>query len=265
MAAVTTLIFDVDDTLYDIGTGFTAHRNGPVVEQFMVDRLDFATRESAKALRDEYFRRFHATAKALQQAEADGRFPPPSAANATKSPRFDPVDLADYFVDHIDYSLLNGKKESVVNDLKELKGKLNLVVFSNGPRNYVRRVLQELGFWNTIFSEDTLFAVDDVLPHCKPQKEAFDVIFKRIGVTDPATCVMVEDSMKNIRQAKQLGMKTVLLSGTDSHSSSAQEVRPGDTPSSTDTSVDMAMVQIEQFRSTLPSLWDDTPTFPLAK
>ena len=27
---ITTLIFDVDDTLYDVGNGFTAHRNSEV-------------------------------------------------------------------------------------------------------------------------------------------------------------------------------------------------------------------------------------------
>jgi FMN phosphatase YigB (HAD superfamily) len=32
---ITTLIFDVDDTLYDVGNGFTAHRNSDVSENFM--------------------------------------------------------------------------------------------------------------------------------------------------------------------------------------------------------------------------------------
>jgi FMN phosphatase YigB (HAD superfamily) len=30
---ITTLIFDVDDTLYDVGNGFTAHRNSYVSTQ----------------------------------------------------------------------------------------------------------------------------------------------------------------------------------------------------------------------------------------
>jgi len=28
---ITTLIFDVDDTLYDVGNGFTAHRNSDLL------------------------------------------------------------------------------------------------------------------------------------------------------------------------------------------------------------------------------------------
>ena len=63
---VTTLIFDVDDTLYDISTGFTAHRTGPITYEFMVQHLQFPDHASAQALRDEYFKLYHSTAKALQ-------------------------------------------------------------------------------------------------------------------------------------------------------------------------------------------------------
>ena len=68
---ITTLIFDVDDTLYDVGTGFTAHRNGEAAQQFMVKYLHFPDIASAKVVRDEYFEKYHATAKALTIAEQE--------------------------------------------------------------------------------------------------------------------------------------------------------------------------------------------------
>jgi len=42
---ITTLIFDVDDTLYDVGNGFTAHRNSDVSETvyLLASRLDSIT------------------------------------------------------------------------------------------------------------------------------------------------------------------------------------------------------------------------------
>ena len=52
MAEVTTLIFDVDDTMYDVGCGFTAHRNGGAVAAFMVHHLNFASEAAALTLRD---------------------------------------------------------------------------------------------------------------------------------------------------------------------------------------------------------------------
>ena len=51
-SAVDTLIFDVDDTLYPVSSGFSKHRNGPIVAKFMVDELGFETEAEALALRD---------------------------------------------------------------------------------------------------------------------------------------------------------------------------------------------------------------------
>lgn len=83
---ITTLIFDVDDTLYDVGTAFTAHRNGFGAQSFMVEKLGFASYQEAKKLRDEYFEQYHSTAKALTVAEQEGRLP--------AGQHFDPQDLA---------------------------------------------------------------------------------------------------------------------------------------------------------------------------
>ena len=71
---VETLIFDIDDTLYPMSSGFSDHRQG-LVCKFMVERLGFATAEEAKTLRDEYFQRYHATVKGLTIAEEEGRLP----------------------------------------------------------------------------------------------------------------------------------------------------------------------------------------------
>ena len=48
--SVDTLIFDVDDTLYPVSSGFSKHRNGPIVARFMVDELGFETEAEALAL-----------------------------------------------------------------------------------------------------------------------------------------------------------------------------------------------------------------------
>ena len=97
---ITTIIFDVDDTLYDVGTvsvsfhlshfscnnmhiiitlytdthilhnalisniqGFTAHRNTDGATNFMIDKLHFPSKEEALKVRDEYFKIYHSTAK----------------------------------------------------------------------------------------------------------------------------------------------------------------------------------------------------------
>ena len=249
---ITTLIFDVDDTLYDVGTGFTEHRNGDAVQKYMVDHLKFPSMLEAKQLRDKYFKKYHATAKALTVAQQNGDFP-------KDAPMFDTAHLANYWANNLNYDLLGPPKTELYNKLKACP--LTLIAFSNGPRAYVKRVLLALGLFD-LFGEERLYAVDDVLPYCKPEREAFEKIFadlsSRNGGTAPVkpeNCIMVEDSMKNIRRAKELGMKTVLISGK----SELGRILPEDAPERNDPSVDCAMETIEEFSTILAGLWE-TPT-----
>ncbi|KAL3925531.1 MAG: hypothetical protein SGILL_000349 [Bacillariaceae sp.] len=247
MSSVKTLIFDVDDTLYDVTTGFTAHRNGEVIWKYMVEHLDFENEDAARATRDKYFAKYHSTAKALTMAQKEGEFPP-------GAPAFDTAHMAQYWADNLDYSKLGGWKPELHDALKACP--LQLVAFSNGPRIYVKRVLQELGLWD-LFGDEKLFAVDNVLPYCKPEAKAFQIIFDKLNIERPEDCVMVEDSMKNVRQAKALGMKTVLITGKDE----AGRILPQDKPEATDPSVDCSMATIEEFQSKLPGLWQSPPIF----
>jgi FMN phosphatase YigB (HAD superfamily) len=169
---------------------------------------------------------------------------------------------------------------------------LYLVAFSNGPRQYVKRVLQHLGLWDTVFTESTLFAVEDVLPHCKPEAQAFQAVLTKIAeaattpngknrkndrAIRPEECVMVEDSMKNIRCAKALGMKTVWITGDrrisrswgeSSSSSSTDENSHGTQPQEEDhdheydsAAVDVAIEMIADLRTALPGLWETPAIF----
>ena len=261
---------------YDVGTGFTAHRNGDSAQDFMVQKLGFPNRAEAKVIRDSYFEKYHATAKALQVAEAEGKFPPLPAGVESKSPRFDPKDLAEYWATNLNFSLLGGKKKELLRDFQDCP--LKLVAFSNGPRKYVKRVLVELGLWE-VFGEDRLFAVDDVLPHCKPEKEAFQKIFDALNVS-AKECVMIEDSMKNTRQAKGFGMRTILIAGKGRKRSSQLETaaesksttgadaseltKPGDAPVEDDPAVDVCLEVVEEMRSVLPGLWETPARFESA-
>mmetsp|Transcript_30140 Transcript_30140/g.54540 ORF Transcript_30140/g.54540 Transcript_30140/m.54540 type:complete len:281 (+) Transcript_30140:100-942(+) len=256
---ITTLIFDVDDTLYDVGTSFTSHRNEFGAQSFMVKQLGFASYEDAKRLRDEYFERYHSTAKALTVAEQEGRLP--------NGQHFDPQDLAEYWATSLDFDMI---KDSVnpkfANDLQDCN--LNMVAFSNGPGKYVRRVLKELDL-DGVFG-DQVFAVDDVLPFCKPEKEAFEFIFTKVGCK-AKECVMIEDSMKNVRKAKELGMKTVLVIGKgrsngnnlNAGADDAEATKPGDAPIADDPAVDVAIESVDELRSVLPGLWQTPAIFEL--
>eukprot|EP00567_Pseudictyota_dubia_P018284 CAMPEP_0197444282 /NCGR_PEP_ID=MMETSP1175-20131217/9811_1 /TAXON_ID=1003142 /ORGANISM="Triceratium dubium, Strain CCMP147" /LENGTH=288 /DNA_ID=CAMNT_0042975049 /DNA_START=158 /DNA_END=1027 /DNA_ORIENTATION=+ len=266
-AKITTVIFDVDDTLYDVSTGFTAHRNTDGAVNFMMDRLNFPTREAAQELRDEYFQRYHATAKALKVADEEGRLPP-------GAPKFDPLELSQHWADNLDFSYLGTKEtyselRSVLQSLQESSdSEIKLVAFSNGPRAYVLRALREMGL-DTIFPDNLVYAVTDLLPHAKPEPEAFLEIFRRLGGVSPEECVMVEDSMKNIRAAKKLGMKTVLVAGKGAltcgdkgdGAEAAEATKTGDAPNASDPSVDVAVEVAAEMKDAIPGLWESPPVF----
>ena len=127
---------------------------------------------------------------------------------------------------------------------------LRIIAFSNGPRKHAIKVLKTLGLCQTIFFDDKIFAVDDALPYCKPEKESFEHVFKSCGVI-PNECVFIEDSMKNIRIGKSLGMKTILIAGMDRLSNNSKDT--------TTTTTTEAMVESEKSKmGDMPILNDPT-------
>lgn len=225
----------------------------------MTKYLNVPTTTLATSLREEYFKKYHSTAKALRVAETDGKFLPYGA------PPFDPEELSSHWETELDYSLLGGPDPAVVGALRELSpDDVTLVVFSNGPRGYCLKVLRTLDLLGTEkgqFAEDSVFAVTDVLPYCKPEEEAFRSVLERVGAR-PEECVMVEDSMKNVRAAKALGMKTVLVTGKKGRSSEVvEETRVGDDPDGTDESVDVSVEVVAEMREAIAGLWKSPAVF----
>jgi len=258
---ITTLIFDVDDTLYDVGNGFTAHRNSDGATSFMCAKLNFPDAASAKQLRDKYFLKYHSTAKALAVAEENGDLPSPPDDWPKGKQIFDPNDLSEWWAEHLNFELLGGKDNELVQIMETCP--LRMVAFSNGPRKYVLRTLRELGL-EKVFPDEMVFAVNDVLPHCKPEVDAFQKVFDAIGVQDPSECMMIEDSMKNIRAAKKLGMSTLLIAGigrlsgtrrNDALADAAEATKAGDIPNVEDPSVDVYIEHAKQMKAALPDLW----------
>lgn len=276
LSKITTLIFDVDDTLYDVGTGFTAHRNGEGATSFMVAKLNFPDQPTAQVVRDKYFEKYHSTAKALVVAEEEGQLPiqkeQGQQKNGEKKKIFSPKDLSKWWTEKLNFSLLGGPNPNLVSMLESCP--LNLVAFSNGPRSYVLKVLKEIGL-DKAFPPEKVFAVDDVLPLCKPEKGAFEKVMNAVGVKDASECIMVEDSMKNIRVAKELGMGTVLIAGVgrlkrgeggvdgdgmdgaeaQALADEAEATKPGDAPDATDGAVDFCVESADEMKSALSAIW----------
>lgn len=240
--AVDTLIFDVDDTLYPVSSGFSKHRNGPIVAKFMVDELGFETEKEALALRDEVFRETHSTLKGLTLAAARGKMPKP----------FEEHMLGDYWAAHCEFDAFLPKNDAFRTQLEELQALgYKLVVFSNAPRKYARRCLDSLGL-RDLFRDDFIFGVEDVMPACKPEKEAFQTVLDAVGA-DAESSVMFEDSLKNIRACRALGIRCVFVE----EEVGGDAALLGDSAAEGDENLYEAKVRrIADLKGAYPGLWD---------
>jgi putative hydrolase of the HAD superfamily len=92
--------------------------------------------------------------------------------------------------------------------LRRLPGRK--IVFSNAPTHYADAVLKAMGvrrFFDSVWCQEQLRFVP------KPFPETFRRLLHRERL-HATQCVMVEDSIDNLRTARRLGMKTVLVSRT---------------------------------------------------
>lgn len=243
---VDTLIFDIDDTLYPSSCGFSDHRNGPIVANFMVEKLGFSNAKEALAFRDPLFREHHSTLKGLCVASTEGKLPGGRA--------FVKETLGAYWAAHCDFERYLKPNPDFVRHLTELKAQgLKLVVFTNGPREYGLRCLDTLQL-RGCFEDRHVFGVENVLPHAKPHKEAFQTVLDAVG-SSAHRSVMFEDSMKNVRACSELGIRTVLIKEANSNAS-GEAAMFGDAADEKDSSVDFVMGDIGEMKATLATLWE---------
>lgn len=240
---VDTLIFDIDDTLYPSSCGLSEHRMAQVTPAFMVERLGFNSTEMAAALLHEYLQRYHSTLKGLAVAEEEGRLPK----------HFRQEDLGAYWATHCGFDRFMGPNLALQKALRSLQDEvgMKLVAFTNAPRAYAVRTLEVLGV-KDLFADERIFAVEDVMPACKPERAAFDQVLDSVG-SRPARSVMFEDSMKNIRACHEMGMQTVLVQ--ELRNTSGEALIVGDLPVPDDPAVGAVMRHIGELSDRFPALW----------
>lgn len=87
-------------------------------------------------------------------------------------------------------------------------------IFTNSDRHHTSRVLSRLGI------EDLFEGVIDVIDMGfipKPTRSVYHLAMEMAGNPAPESCVFVEDSIKNLVTAKELGWQTVLVHSEVDH------------------------------------------------
>jgi len=175
-------IFDLDNTLY-------AHQHAlfSQVEQNMtrfIERLLNVCRDDAYALQKDYFKRFGTTMRGLMDHHD--------------------VDPADFlaFVHDIDVSGLP-EDPQLAAALNQLPGRK--IIFTNASSGHAEHVVKKLGIAGHF---DETFDIIDANYRPKPEPDIYQQLIERFSI-DPTRAVMVEDMVRNLAPAADLGMTTV--------------------------------------------------------
>lgn len=186
-------IFDLDNTLHNATPHIFPHINRSMTAYLQQHlRLD---EEAASALRVYYWRRYGATMSGLMRHH--GTRPEHFLWHTHQFPELERMVLREPRLRHV---------------VKALPGRK--VVFSNAPERYVHAVLKLLRIADMF---DDVMAVEHTRFRPKPDVYGFMHLLKKHRLR-AAQCVMVEDSLENLRTAKRLGMRTVWVTAESRNS-----------------------------------------------
>jgi putative hydrolase of the HAD superfamily len=179
------LIFDLDETVYPRGSGLMQAISARI-SAYMIERMGMDA-EVVPTLRREYWQKYGTTSRGLQLLHG-----------------LDVPDYMDYVHDLplAQYLTLDPALDAALRSLSQRK-----VVFTNATAAHAHAVLQALGVAQHF---DAVYDVFYAGEQSKPSPSAYQRILADLGVSGER-CLMVEDTARNLRPAKSLGMVTVLV------------------------------------------------------
>ena len=182
-------IFDLDNTLHDAARHVLPHIDRSMTEY--IERHLGMDRDAANRLRREYWKRYGATLLGLMRH------------NAT-----DPRHFLWQTHQFADLERMLVREPGLRATLRRLPGRK--FVFTNAPVHYAGAVLKALGIRDLFHG---VFCIEHTRFRPKPDAHGF-LRLCRLHHLKPRRCIMVEDSLQNLRTAARLGMKTVWVRKT---------------------------------------------------
>ena len=194
----TTLLFDLDDTLYPNATGlWDAIRSRMHI--YMRERMNIPEKD-IHTMREQYFKMYGTTLRGLQARHQ--------------------VDTQDYlaFVHDVplkDYLKPDPIQREIIASLPSRK-----LIFTNADVNQAKRVLAALNLADLF---EKIIDVNAIAPYCKPMHESFAIAQELADEPNPRKCVLIDDQARNTRAALEVGMASILY-GTDAPTDDASGV-----------------------------------------
>lgn len=183
MKGVSDFVFDLDNTLYPVSTIYD--EIGDRMTAYIARALGIDDAE-ALVVRERYFHAYGATVTGLARHHG--------------------VDAHDFMADvhNVDYSVLRPDPE-LATLMARLPGRR--IVFTNGGGGHGQRALAQLGLTDLF---EHVFDLEDMGFAPKPELAAYERLIAACNI-DPRRAVFVEDTLKNLEPAHELGFRTVLV------------------------------------------------------
>lgn len=184
LSHIRTWIFDLDNTLYRADVSFFADIGEKMTD--FISRYLALQPDEARLLQEEYFHDYGATLSGLMDIHG-----------------MDPADFLDYVHD-VDLSVL-APQPKLRAAIEALPGRK--LIFTNGSRGHIKNVASHL---NLLDLFDGGFAIEDAHYKPKPKRSAYETFNAQFDV-DPKGSIFFEDTLRNLKVPKQMGMTTVLV------------------------------------------------------
>ena len=182
-----TWIFDLDNTLHNASPHIFPHINRGMNE-YLQKELGLEA-DAAGALRQQYWRQYGATLLGLMRHHGT-----------------DPRHFLWHTHQFPELHRMLVREPLLRSTLRRLPGRK--FVFSNAPVHYAQAVLKALAIGDLF---DAVFSIERTRFRPKPDVHGF-LRLTRANRLRARRCIMVEDTLVNLRTAKKLGMKTVWVS-----------------------------------------------------
>jgi pyrimidine 5'-nucleotidase len=187
---ITTILFDLDDTLYPGDTGLWDEL-GERMNVYMRDYVHIPEGQ-IHDLRVKYYAEYGTTLKGLE--------------------RFYGVKAEDYlaYVHDVDVTKFIHADPGLRDLLQTIS--LRKVIFTNADQGHAQRVTRALGV------DDCFEQIVDVLrmePYCKPFPQAYDKVMEILGDPEPCHYLLLDDAVRNIESALNAGMNAILVNPCD--------------------------------------------------
>jgi putative hydrolase of the HAD superfamily len=180
-------LFDLDNTLHDANPHIFPHINRSMREY--IERHLGVDEAEATRVRQDYWFRYGATLLGLMRHHGT-----------------DPHHFLWYTHQFDRLERLVVFERALATTLRRLPGRK--IVFSNAPDHYTDAVLDILGVKHLF---DARWSIERLRFQPKPMLKGFLRLLRAERLV-PHRCILVEDSSANLRTAKRLGMRTVLIS-----------------------------------------------------